>query len=414
MSLTAFLRENARFLFAGGLISLSSSYGQTFFIAIFAAQIMATYGLSDGQWGLLYTLSTTVSAGVMLWAGALTDRFRVRALACVVMPALALVCVAMSVNTTVIGLAVVILLLRFFGQGMMSQLAIVAMARWFVARRGLALSIAAMGFAVGQAVLPVSFAALLERFDWRPLWLLAACLVLMVFPVVVWLLAAERTPQSLAQGQSATGMDGRHWTRAEMLGNPLFWLLLPMLLGPPAWGTALFFQQAHLAEVKGWSLVEYLALLPLFTVMAVTFTLISGQLIDRFGSARLAMVYLVPFAAAFAVLAFADTLLVAAIGLMLFGIGNGIQATLPAAFWAEFYGTRHIGAIKAVSTSVMVLGSAIGPGVSGVLIDLGWTFPEQMLSIAVYFLLAAALVVVGVRHARPHMSAAAKIDVERA
>jgi MFS family permease len=209
-------------------------------------------------------------------------------------------------------------------------------------------------------------------------------------------------------------MGGHHWTRREMMGNWLFWLMLPMLIGPPAWGTALFFQQVHIAEVKGWSLVEYLALLPLFTLTAVIFTLASGQLIDRFGSGRLAQVYLLPYVAAFVVLAFADTLPMAALGLMLFGVGSGIQSTLPAAFWSEFYGTRHIGAIKAVSNSVAILGSAIGPGISGALIDLGWTFPEQMLPIAVYFLLSAALVFVGVRQARPHLTAPAKVDVERA
>jgi MFS family permease len=190
--------------------------------------------------------------------------------------------------------------------------------------------------------------------------------------------------------------------------------MLPMLLGPPAWGTALFFQQVHIAEVKGWSLVEYLALLPLFTLTAVIFTLASGQLIDRFGSGRLAQVYLLPYAAAFAVLAFADTLPVAALGLMLFGVGSGIQSTLPAAFWSDFYGTRHIGGIKAVSNSVAILGSAIGPGVSGALIDQGLTFPEQMLPIALYFIVAAALVVVAVRRAQPHLSLAAKVDVEGA
>jgi MFS family permease len=414
MSLSAFLRENARFLTAGGLLSLSSSYGQTFFIAIFAGQIMMAYGLTNGQWGLLYTLSTIVSAVIMLWAGALTDRFRVRALAAVVMPGLALVCVAMSVNTSVAGLAALILLLRFLGQGMMSQLAIVAMARWFVARRGLALSISGLGFAIGQSIFPVGFAALLERADWRALWLVAAGLTLATFPVIYRLLAAERTPRSLGEGKSTTGMGGRHWTRREMMGSGLFWLMLPMLLGPPAWGTALFFQQVHIAEVKGWSLVEYLALLPLFTLTAVIFTLASGQLIDRFGSGRLAQVYLLPYAAAFSVLAFADTLPVAAIGLMLFGVGSGIQSTLPAAFWSEFYGTRHIGAIKAVSNSVAILGSAIGPGVSGALIDLGWTFPEQMLPIVFYFIVAAALVAVAVHRAQPHLSPTAKIDVEGA
>jgi MFS family permease len=414
MAVFDFIRQNAKFLGAGGLISLSSSYGQTYFIAIFAAQIMASFGLSDGEWGGLYTISTTASAIVMLWAGALTDRFRVRALASIVMPGLAVICIAMAINTTVAGLALVVFLLRLFGQGMMSQLAIVAMARWFVARRGLALSISAMGFAVGQSIFPVLFAALLTRFDWRMLWFAAAVMVLVTFPIVYRLLAAERTPQSHAEDQSATGMDGRHWTRRDMLRDPLFWLLMPMLLGPPAWGTSLFFQQVHIAEVKGWPLVEYLALFPLLIAVSVSSTLVSGQLIDRFGSARLAVVYLIPYILAFLVIGFAESLWGAALGLMIFGLGSGIQATLPAAFWAEFYGTRYIGSIKAVSTSVMVLGSAIGPGISGLLIDLGYDFPSQMIAISAYFVVASAFVVVAVRYAAPRLSPASEIDIERA
>jgi len=410
-TVSAFLRDNAKFLAAGGLISFHSSWGQTYFIAIFAGQIMAGFGLSDGQWGGLYTLCTTVSAAVMLWAGALTDRFRVRALAAIVMPGLALICLAMAVNTTVAGLAVIVFLLRLFGQGMMSQLAAVAMARWFVARRGLALSLSAMGFAAGQAVLPVLVAALFLVLDWRWVWVMAAGGVLIALPVLFRLLAAERTPQSHARDLSTTGMAGRHWTRAEMLRDPLFWLMLPMLLGPPAWGTSLFFQQVHIAEVKGWPLVDYLALLPLLTLVSVAATLGSGNLIDRFGAARLAQIYLLPFGLSFLVLGFADTLVLAAVGLMIFGLGSGIQATLPTAMWAEFYGTRHIGSIKAVSVSVMVLGSAIGPGISGVLIDAGYDFPDQMLGIAAYFAISALFVLIAVRYARSRSPVTAQENV---
>lgn len=386
------------------VISFSSSYGQTFFVSLFAAQIMATYGLSDGEWGAVYTVATTASAVLMFWAGAITDHFRVRVLVWVVMPALALTCVWMSLNSWLIGLVVIVFLLRFLGQGMMSQLAVTAMARWFVARRGLALSISAIGFAIGTALFPVLFASLLETYEWRSLWILAGAMVLATLPIVFWLLSAERTPQSHAESSNAIGMDGRHWTRNDVIISPFFWLLMPMLLGPPAWGTALFFQQVHIAEVKGFSLVEYLALLPLLTTVSVTFMLISGQLIDRFGSARLIQIYLVPFALAFVTISLADTLFGVAIGFVFFGIGAGVQATVPAAFWAEFFGTRHIGAIKAVSTSVMVFGSAVGPGISGMLIDLGYDFPQQMLAYAAYFTAAIGMVWIAVEKARPRLT----------
>ena len=397
MSALAFIRSNAGFLLAGVLLMFTSSYGQTFFISIFAADIMADYGLSDGQWGLIYTVGTTASAAAMLWAGALTDAFRVRSLAWVVLPALALACLFMAFNSWIAGLVTCVFLLRFFGQGMTFQLAAVAMARWFSARRGLALSISSLGFTFGQAALPALFAALRGVMDWRMLWLVAAAMTLAAFPLLLMLLSRERTPQSLAETSETVGMGGRHWTRGEVLRSPLFWLLLPMLLGPPAWGTALFFQQVHIAEVKGWPLVNYLGLIPVMSAISVAVTLGSGQLIDRFGSARLMQVYLIPFILGFAILSAAISLAGAAVAFVCFGVATGLQATLITAFWAEFFGTRHIGSIKATSTSIMVVGSAIGPGISGLLIDAGYSFPDQMQVIAVYFTVAALLVWLAIR-----------------
>ncbi|MGB7244559.1 MAG: MFS transporter, partial [Sulfitobacter sp.] len=66
-------------------------------------------------------------------------------------------------------------------------------------------------------------------------------------------------------------------------------------------------------------------------------------------------------------------------------------ATLLNACWAEFFGTRNLGSIKALATALMVLGSAIGPGLSGWLIDAGIGFEQQMLGYAVIFALAGLL-----------------------
>jgi MFS family permease len=415
MGFLTFLRSNAPFLGAGALLALTSSYGQTYFISIFAGEIRAEFGLSNGAWGGIYTVGTTLSAIVMIWAGALTDRFRVRHLGAIFVGVLALACLLMAGAQNAAMLVLAVFALRFAGQGMMSHLSVVAMARWFVAKRGRALSIAAMGYSVGQAVLPILFVALLTRFDWRFLWLLAAGLVLLTLPALARLLRAERTPQSVAETTQAVGMQGRHWNRRDVLGHWLFWMMVPVLLGPPAWGTALFFQQVHLTEVKGWSLGEFVALMPLFTAAAVAATFAAGALIDRFGSVVLAMVYMVPFVLSFIVMAGAETLFGAAISLVIFALGAGIQATVPAALWAELFGTRHLGAIKAVSVSLMVLGSAIGPGVSGLLIDQGLDFPQQMYGYAVYFAIAGVLMTLGLLRARVLLPpSASEVDIKRA
>jgi len=411
MTFMTFLRENWLFLTAGVLISFTSSYGQTFFISLFAGRIMADFGLSHGDWGLIYTVATSAAAVAMVWAGGLTDRFRIRGLSVFTCLALAASCVAMAMGQGVLMLIVVVFCLRLTGQGMMSHLSAVAMARWFVATRGRALSVAAMGFAIGQAVLPVIFVALQEVVNWRWLWVLAAALVLLSMPVIVRLLRAERTPQSVAESLGSLGMDGRHWTRVGVLRHWLFWLLIPLLLGPPAWGTALFFHQVHLTDVKGWPLLDFVALLPLFTTASIAATFATGALIDRLGTARLMQLYMVPFMVAFFVMGQAETLWGAALAMMIFGLGTGTQATVPTAFWAEFYGTRHLGAIKAMAAAIMVFGSAIGPGITAVFIDRGIDFPMQMLAISAYFALTAALATLGIARARHRLPIAPQIDI---
>lgn len=392
MSALQFLHDNIKFLGAGMILTLNSSFGQTFFISIFAAQIMAEFALSNGDWGLLYTVGTMASAVVMFWAGALTDRFRARYLATIVMLGLAAVCVFMAVNRTIGGLLFAVFLLRVLGQGMMFQLAAVSMARWFAARRGLALSLSAMGFWVGQALFPVAIAALLLHLDWHWVWVISAVFVMACLPLMLWLLAQERTPQSLAEETQSLGMNNRHWTRGEVLKSGFFWLLVPMLLGPPAWGTALFFQQVHIADVKGWALVEYLALIPIMTLVSIGTTVVTGALIDRLGSGRLLQIFPLAWLLGFVILGVSNTLWTAGLAFVVFGLAHGMQATLITAFWAEYFGTKHIGAIKATSTSIMVFGSAIGPGVSGVLIDAGFSFPNQMFGIALYFAASMLLV----------------------
>ncbi len=406
MTYLRFLRDNASFLLAGFLLTFTSAYGQTYFISIFAGEIRAEFNLSNGGWGVIYTFGTTLSAAVMVWAGGLTDRFRVRHIAMFVMSGLALACLGMAAVPSVAVLVLVIFGLRFAGQGMMVHVAVVAMARWFLGARGRALSISSLGSSVAQALLPLAFVALMGNVSWRWLWVGAAVLVLLTMPAILVLLRQERTPQSMVSGLQAAGMDGRHWTRSEMLRHPLFWLIAPALIGPPAWGTALFFHQVHLTEVKGWALVDFVALLPLFTGAAVLATLVSGAAIDRFGAGRAVVVYMVPFAAGFALLGAAQTIAMAAAGMFFFGMGQGLQATAPAALWAEYFGTRHLGAIKAAATSIMVLGTAIGPGITGVLIDHGWTFPMQLGAMSIYFVLAGISAAVGILRARASLAGA--------
>lgn len=148
-----------------------------------------------------------------------------------------------------------------------------------------------------------------------------------------------------------------------------------------------------------------MALFPLFTTVGFTVTMLSGVAIDRFGAGRMAQVYMLPWIAGFALLSQAQSLGGAAVAMAVLGLGSGMQSTVPASYWAHFYGTRHIGAIKSLAVALMVLGSALGPGITGALIDLGIDFPQQMIAITLFFAFAAVLIGFGVQRATPLLRA---------
>lgn len=313
-------------------------------------------------------------------------------------------CLAMSLNTNAAFLIVLIFGLRFSGQGMLHHISTVAMARWFTVARGKALAIATLGFSFGEALLPLTFAALMLWLPWRGLWILSAVVALALIPVLRHLLTAERTPQAIAREAGTAGMLDRHWSRPQVLRHWLFWLILPASMAPSILSTAFFFQQVHFAATKGWELVHLVALFPVYTATTILSVMLYGVAIDRWGSARLIPLFQIPMAAAFLVWGPSTELWQALVGMIFLGLMQGGNSVIPAAFWSEFYGTRHLGAIKSMATAVMVLGSAIGPAVTGALIDRGINFEDQMIWIAGLVLAGCFTTYLGVSRARPALT----------
>lgn len=402
-----FIRENLPFLATGALLSFLSSFGQTFFISIFGGEIREAYGLSNGDWGLIYMIGTGASAVVMVFAGGLADRFRVRTLGIVVVLLLASACLFMAFNAVAALLPFVIFALRFTGQGMTTHVSTVAMARWFVATRGRALAVASFGFMLGEATLPLTMVWLKSFIDWRTLWVCFAVFCVLACFVLYRLLRLERTPQSMAAMEQSAGMFSKHWTRSEALRHPLFWAMVPAVMSFSGFGTAFWFHQVHFAEIKGWSHLALVSVFPLGTFALAFSTIGYGWAIDRFGATRLLPIYLIPLVVAFVLHWYAPSLAWTAFAVILMGIAGGGQATLLNACWAEFYGTRHIGSIKSAAAALMVLGSAIGPGLSGWLIDIGVGFEVQQLGYAAVFAFAALILIVPTRRARQALSIAA-------
>jgi MFS family permease len=300
--------------------------------------------------------------------------------------------VTMALSTNIFLLLPAIYLLRLFGQGMMMQNAFTAMGRWFAAQRGKAMSVTAIGVNAGEALFPALFVLVAASFGWRGSWLLgAAALVLVALPAIMLLFRVERAPRSSDPAMPVSAV--RDWTRAEVMRDPLFYLVLLGVLAPGFIGTTIFFHQVYLVELRGWSLELFASSFTLMATMTVTCALLAGQLIDRFSATALLPAFLVPLGFACLVLGLSEAQWAAFAFMGLMGISYGFSNTIFGALWPEIYGLAHLGAVRALTVAIGVFATAMGPGITGFLIDRGVDYPLQIMLMGFYCLAACALMI---------------------
>ena len=393
MSFYVFARDNVRWLAGGLLLTFFSSFGQTFFIGLSAGSIRSDFDLSHGAFGMLYMLATLASALTLSQLGRIVDYLSVSKVTLIIVPLLALSAVGMAYASNVTMLVIVLFGLRLFGQGMMTHNAITAVGRWYSAQRGRAVSVVTVGHQLGEAALPILYVSLVAFVGWRNTWLAAAGLLMLVaLPVIYALMRVERIPRS--KDGEAQQSSVRDWTRPEVLRDPLFWLTLLGVLAPGFIGTTIFFHQAHLVDLRNWSIEAFAGSYALMALMTVCFALIGGALIDRFSAVALLPFFLLPLAFACFVLGIAVDQWGIYAFMALLGISYGFSSTLFGAIWPEVYGTRYLGSIRAVIVALLVFSTALGPGLTGYLIDAGIPYPAQILVMGIYclgicFLMAA-------------------------
>lgn len=387
----AFIRENRRWLGAGFLLTLFSSFGQTFFIGLFGNDLRRDFGLTAGGFGAIYMVATLLSAASLPWLGRTLDLISGWKVAAFTIPILTLACLLIGTVQGIVGLTIALFMLRLFGQGMMTEIAFTEVGRWFEANRGRAMAIITPGFQVGNAVLPVVAVWLAALVGWRDVWLASALLLAIVaWPMLVGLLRVERAPVTTMapQPQSHRAKD---WTRAEVLRDPVLYILLAGTLAPPFIGTTIFFHQGYLVELRGYDPLVFASAFPVMAVTTVFFGFVCGYLIDRFGALRILPFFLLPLALA----SIAGGLVTPAWGIYLFmlllGVSNGFTQTLLGALWPEVYGTANLGGIRAITVSAMVFATALGPGISGALIDRSIDLPVQMIWMGIWCLAACAV-----------------------
>ena len=376
----------------GFIFTFFSSFGQSFFLGLFNTSIRDTLSISHGQFGTIYAMATLCSSILFIWLGKKIDDVNVFKFSLFVIPLLAFSCFFFSKIFSVTFLFVAIFLMRFSGQGMMSHTASTTISRYFTKSRGKALSAGWFGLSCGEFILPVLIVYLLTLYTWQNIWITISLIVIIFLPITSYLLIKNLKLDSREEdSQKIQDKNIKQWTRIEVLKDYRFYIITSNMLAMPWIATGVFVYQSFVTSSKGWGEYTLAQSFMSYSILTVSTLLLAGPLIDKFSSRKLLIYMNIPLLISTFVIILFDSSITAFVFLGLIGVSNGFANVLGSATWAEIYGVKFIGSIKALTTALMVFATAFGTALFGVLIDNGFSIENIAIISAVYIFTSLVL-----------------------
>jgi predicted MFS family arabinose efflux permease len=383
----------------GFIFTFFSSFGQSFFLGLFNSSIRDTLSISHGQFGSIYASATLLSSFLLIWVGKKIDDINIFRFAFYVTLLLSFSCFFFSKISSIAFLFIAVFLMRFSGQGLMSHTATTTIARYFTKSRGKALSTCWFGLSTAEFILPVLIVYLLTIFTWQSIWISISILILIFLPIISFILIKKLNFDSREETNDKDLKDRniKQWKRIEVLKDYRFYIICLNMLAMPWIATGVFVYQSFITESKGWGSFVIAQSFMVYSILSVITLLASGFLIDKFTSRKLLIFTNIPLLFSALVLIFFNNPLTAFIFLGLIGISNGLANVLGSSTWAEIYGVKYIGSIKALTTALMVFSTAFGTALFGLLIDRGYSI-EQIALVSFVYILTSIILLFFVRN----------------
>ena len=374
----------------GFIFTFFSSFGQSFFIGIFNSSIRNEMSISHGQFGSIYASATLLSSFLLIWIGKKIDDINISKFAFFVILLLSFSCFLFSKISSILLLFTGIFLIRFSGQGMMSHTATTTISRYFTKSRGKALSTAWFGLSAAEFILPVLIIYFLTIYNWRDIWIGISIFTIVFLPVASYFLVKNLKFESreITSEENIKEKNIKHWKRFEVVKDYRFYIISANMLAMPWIATGTFVYQSFILNSKDWGPYVIAQSFMVYSVMSVITLFVSGFLIDKFTSRKILIYMNIPLFIAAMVLFYFDSPFSSFIFFGLIGITNGLCNVLGSSTWAEIYGVKYIGSIKALTTALMVFATAFGTAVFGVLIDRGFTIEQISLVSATYIFIS--------------------------
>jgi len=364
------LSLNKKIIIFGFIFTFFSSFGQSFFLGLFNAPIRNELGITHGQFGSIYAAATIFSSLLFIWAGKKIDDFRLLNYSFYVIILLFFSALFFSFINSIYLLAIGIFLMRFSGQGLMSHTSSTAISRYFEKSRGRALSTIWFGLSTAEFILPVLVIYFLTIYSWRTVWQGISIMIILTLPLIINFTIKKINFSSRENNlEEKLKPKIKSWKRTEVLKDFRFYIVSSNMLAMPWIFTGMAVYQSFISDSKLWDAYTIPKAFMVYSIASIITLFSSGYLVDKFTSRKLIPVMNIPLLLAMVVLFYGKEEISAYFFLGLIGVSNGFGNILGSSTWAEIYGVKYIGSIKALTTAFMVFSTALGTAVFGILID---------------------------------------------
>ena len=390
------LSLNKKVIIFGFIFTFFSSFGQSFFLGLFNAPIRNELGITHGQFGSIYASATICSSLLLIWVGKKIDDYRILNYSFFVVALLFVSSLFFSFINSVYFLAVGIFLMRLSGQGLMSHASTTTISRFFERSRGKALSTIWFGLSTAEFVLPVLMTYFFLIYSWRTVWQGIAVLIVLFLPLVILntIKSINLDSREADNNPKLKKTKIKSWRRRDVLKDYRFYIVSLNMLAMPWLATGIFVYQSFISESKMWEIYTIPKAFMVYSITSIITLFMSGFLVDKFTGRKLILYMNLPLLLAMYTLFQFNHQMSAYIFLGLIGVSNGLANILGSSTWAEIYGVKYIGSIKALTTAFMVFSTAFGTAVFGLLIDNGFSIEDIAFVGGTYIVISLALLVI--------------------
>lgn len=293
----------------------------------------------------------------------------------------------------------------------------VPVARWFIRRRGRALSLTFLGTPAGIFVFPPLTQLLIDGLGWRATWLILGVSGAAVI-VLVSLLVIRHQPQDMglqpdgdadvepqtsaaAHGPARRRAAEYSWTRAQAMRSTTFWRLAAVDgLRMVAMSTLGLFRIPYFIDQGVDAQIVALAL-SAEAVAAVVVAIPAGWASDRFQPRYVSVLATGGMLLAFGLTIAASSAWMVFVATMMLGLGISSFQVSQGAIWPDYFGSANIGRIRGLSLPIGLAFSALGAPATGIIKDHTGTYVPAWIAGMVGLAIATLILLVTPKPARP-------------